>query len=133
MVAFLHVKRWEERNRTNFYWMFLMYTIWKYWNILLQRLYIVQKSWWISSHFEKKIIHEDSHTYSFLVWCFETFCPKIFKNIHLKKTWYGWKFFLIFPKIFQTIQQIEIWYSSKLFLSDFLRHFISKYLKKLNT
>ena len=29
-----------------------MYTIWKYWKILLEMLDIVQKSLWISSHFE---------------------------------------------------------------------------------
>ena len=45
----------KKRNRTNFYGvMLLMYTIWKYWNIVLQRLDIVQKSLWISSHFDRE-------------------------------------------------------------------------------
>ena len=50
---FLHVRRWEKRNLINFYWvMFLMYTIWKYWNIL--PLDIAHKFLWISSHFAHK-------------------------------------------------------------------------------
>ena len=39
MVEFLHVRRWEKIIRTDFYWVkLLMYTIWKYWIILLKRL-----------------------------------------------------------------------------------------------
>ena len=35
MVKFLHVRRWEKRNRNNFHCvMLLVYTIWEYWNFL---------------------------------------------------------------------------------------------------
>ena len=53
MVEFLHGRRWEKRNRNDFDWvMLLIYTIWKYWDILSQRLYIVQK---LLRHFPIKI------------------------------------------------------------------------------
>ena len=30
-LKFLHDRRWEKKNRTDFYWvMLLMYTVWKY-------------------------------------------------------------------------------------------------------
>ena len=42
----------EKKNKANFYGvMLLIYAVWKQWNILLQRLDKVQKSWWISSHY----------------------------------------------------------------------------------
>ena len=63
MVEFLHVRKWEKGNRTNFYWiMLLMYTILEYLDILTLETFceylvillldIVQKSFWISSHLE---------------------------------------------------------------------------------
>ena len=53
MVELLHGRRWGKGNRTDFYWaVLLMYTILKYWNILLQRLDIVQKPVWISIHLD---------------------------------------------------------------------------------
>ena len=63
MVEFLHVRKWEKGNRTNFYWvMLLMYTILEYLDILTLETFceylvillldIVQKSFWISNHLE---------------------------------------------------------------------------------
>ena len=53
MIGFAHVRRLEKKHRTNFYGaIILMYTIWKCWNILLQRIVIAQKSLWISCHFD---------------------------------------------------------------------------------
>ena len=55
MVEFLHVIRLQKRNRTNFYSvMHLMCTIWKNWNISIQRLDIVQNSLWVSSQLDTK-------------------------------------------------------------------------------
>ena len=46
-------QKMEKRNKTNFYRaMLLMYSIWRHSNILLQGLHKVQKSLWITSHFE---------------------------------------------------------------------------------
>ena len=40
MVEFLRVRRWEKRNRINFYWVMpLMYTIWKYRDIFVSKSY----------------------------------------------------------------------------------------------
>ena len=53
MVEFLHVRRSEKQNRSGFCLaMLLMDTVWKYWNILLQRLDIILKSLCISSYFD---------------------------------------------------------------------------------
>ena len=51
MGELLLIRRWEKINKTNFYWiMLLMHTVWEYLNIL--PLDIVQKSLWISTHFD---------------------------------------------------------------------------------
>ena len=56
----------KTRNRTDFYRvMYLVYAIWKYWNVLLQRL-DVQKSFWICRHCDRKLCMKT--WYSFLVW-----------------------------------------------------------------
>ena len=82
MVEFLHVRRWEKRNRANFYWvMLLLYTIWKYWNILPERLDIVKKYLWISSHFDT-----ESFTWKLDIVFLSDFwdnCPKIYIIKHL--------------------------------------------------
>ena len=61
-------QKMKKRNKTNFYRaMLLMCSIWRHWNILLQGLHKVQKSLWISSHFETEIMSEDLIYFSSLI------------------------------------------------------------------
>ena len=84
MVEFLHARRWEKRNRIDFYWvMLLVYTFSEYfsvWNLL-----------WISSHFDTWNLCEYlvfGHSSKFFLLIFVGHLPqnmslKLFKTICL--------------------------------------------------
>ena len=115
MLIVWHTIRWwdfclleleKKSNGTNFYWvMLLMFPIWKYWSILLQR---PQKSSWISTHF-----NTENYTWWFDIVSCLMFLRHFFQNTY-------WK-------IFKTIQYKKTWDTLKIFLSDILRHFFPKY------
>ena len=83
IVELFYVTRWVKRNGINF---------WKYWNI--SPLDIVQKSLWISSHFDKIQIFFLSDFLGAFVPKYQNICLKIFKIIYYIKILTSSKFFL---------------------------------------
>ena len=109
-------QKMKKRNKTDFYRaMLLMYSIWRHWNILLQGLHKVQKSLWISSHFET-----ENYAWRLDIVFFSdilrNIVQKLLKQFSLQRLDIVQNFFctIFWQKIFKITQHIKTWYSLKL-------------------
>ena len=105
MFEFLDARKWEEKNRTNFYWVMLLYTSVAYNMEVLEHFQTKHYTWrddrvvnfsclilgyFVSKYMLKKILKNLTHKdliwfKNVLVKFFETFCPKIYTRKYLKQ------------------------------------------------
>ena len=90
MAEFLPIRKWGKKNRTDYYWVMLWFASVVLKHFATQRFDIVQKSLWISCHYDTENYTYINYTYIyssklFLDWFFEIFCFKIYIRKYSKQ------------------------------------------------